>query len=134
MQLFSSYLQVFGIYLFHHHLTSSPSLLLPSHTFLTVYFGIYTLYSSPLTLALGFSVFTSRTLATYFITVSLSFQITHDLFFAPPNSFLAIILQLPIPKTRLNSSQMNSSYSLCTDHAENTASLLLGRRVHSAVA
>jgi hypothetical protein len=38
-----------------------------------------------------------------FITVSLSLQITHEVFFAPPNPFLAIILQLPIPKTRLNS-------------------------------
>jgi hypothetical protein len=38
-----------------------------------------------------------------FITASLSHQITHEVFFTPPNSFLAIILQLPIPKTRLNS-------------------------------
>jgi hypothetical protein len=30
------------------------------------------------------------------MTVSLSFEITHEAFFAPPNSFLAIILQLPI--------------------------------------
>jgi hypothetical protein len=44
--------------------------------------------------ALGFSVFTSRILATDFITVSLSLQITHEVFFALPNSFLAIILQL----------------------------------------
>jgi hypothetical protein len=53
--------------------------------------------------ALGYSVFTSRILATDFITVSLSLRITHEGFFAPPNSFLAIILQLPIPKTRLHS-------------------------------
>jgi hypothetical protein len=33
-----------------------------------------------------------------FITVSLSFQITHEIF-AQPNSFLAIILQLPTPET-----------------------------------
>jgi hypothetical protein len=34
-----------------------------------------------------------------------------------------------------NSSQLNSSlYQLCTDHAENTASILLGRRIYSAVA
>jgi hypothetical protein len=45
-----------------------------------------------LTYTLGFSVFTSRILATGFITVSLSLQIV---FFSPPNSFLAIILQLP---------------------------------------
>jgi hypothetical protein len=51
--------------------------------------------------ALGFSVFTSRILATDFITVSLSLKITHEVFFAPPNSFLAIILQLP---TQFNSS------------------------------
>jgi hypothetical protein len=31
------------------------------------------------------------------------FQITYEVFFSQPNSFLAIILQLPIPKTRLNS-------------------------------
>jgi hypothetical protein len=35
--------------------------------------------------------------------VSLSLQITHEAFFAPPNLFLTIILQLPIPKSRLNS-------------------------------
>jgi hypothetical protein len=46
--------------------------------------------------ALGFSVFTSRNLATDFITVSLSFHITHEVFFSQPNSFLAIILPLPI--------------------------------------
>jgi hypothetical protein len=45
--------------------------------------------------ALGFSVFTSRILATDFITVSLSLQITHEVIFSQPNSFLAIILQLP---------------------------------------
>jgi hypothetical protein len=56
-----------------------------------------------ITHALGFSVFTSRILSTDFITVSLSLQITHEVFFAPPNSFLAIILQLPIHKTHLNS-------------------------------
>jgi hypothetical protein len=36
------------------------------------------------------------------MTVSLSLQITHEVFFSQTNSFLAIILQLPIPKTRLN--------------------------------
>jgi hypothetical protein len=49
---------------------------------------------------LRFSVFTSRTLATD-LSVPLSLQITHEVFFSKPNSFLAIILQLPIPKTRL---------------------------------
>jgi hypothetical protein len=53
--------------------------------------------------AIGFSVFTSRILTTDFITVSLSLQIIHEVFFAPPNSFLAIIVQLSIQKTQLNS-------------------------------
>jgi hypothetical protein len=35
--------------------------------------------------ALGFSVFTRRILATDFITVSLSLQVTHEVFFAQPN-------------------------------------------------
>jgi hypothetical protein len=52
---------------------------------------------------LGFSVFTSRILATDYITVPLSLQIVHEDFFAQPNSFLAFILQPPVPKTRLNS-------------------------------
>jgi hypothetical protein len=70
-----------------------------------------------------------------------------------PNSVLAIILQLPIqfnsstPKliTRqtgvskldspLYAAQMNSSLQpLCTEHAENTTSLLLGRRVYMLLA
>jgi hypothetical protein len=34
---------------------------------------------------------------------SLSLQITHEVFFSQTHSFLAIILQLPITKTRLNS-------------------------------
>jgi hypothetical protein len=37
------------------------------------------------------------------VTVSVPLQITHGVFFSQSNSFLAIILQLPIPKTRLNS-------------------------------
>jgi hypothetical protein len=53
--------------------------------------------------ALGFSVFTSRILATDCITVSLSLKITHEVFFWRPNSFLAIVLQLPTPKTWLSS-------------------------------
>jgi hypothetical protein len=51
--------------------------------------------------ALAFSVFSSRILATDFLKVSLSLQITHKVSFSQPNSFLAIILQLP--KTPLNS-------------------------------
>jgi hypothetical protein len=38
-----------------------------------------------------------------FITVSLTLQITYEVFFSQTNSFLAIILQLPIPKVWLNS-------------------------------
>jgi hypothetical protein len=52
--------------------------------------------------AIGFSVCTSRILVTVFITVSMSLQITHEVFFSQPNSFLAIILQLSILMTRLN--------------------------------
>jgi hypothetical protein len=60
--------------------------------------------------ALGFSVFTSRILATDFITVSLSLQITHEVFYSPLNFFLHI-LQLPFPKTGLNSNPLlPSSY------------------------
>jgi hypothetical protein len=44
--------------------------------------------------ALGFSVFTSLISATDFIAASLSLQITHDVFFSQPNSFLAMILDL----------------------------------------
>jgi hypothetical protein len=64
-----------------------------THTTLTL--------SLSLSLSLVFSVFTSRILAMDFITVSLSRQITHEAFFAAPNCFLAIILQLP---TQFNSS------------------------------
>jgi hypothetical protein len=53
--------------------------------------------------ALRFFVFTSRILATDFITASLSL---HEVFFSQPNSFLAIILQPPIPKTQFNSSAL----------------------------
>jgi hypothetical protein len=59
---------------------------------------ICTFYSSPL--------HTQQVSQSYpgnrFKTVSLSLQITHEVFFSWPNSFLAIILQLPIPKTRLS--------------------------------
>jgi hypothetical protein len=43
--------------------------------------------------ALGFSVFTSRILATDFITVSLSLQITHEVFFSQSTSLLTISSQ-----------------------------------------
>jgi hypothetical protein len=52
----------------------------------------------------GFSDFTSRILTTDFITVSQSHQITHEVSFSQPNSFLAIILQL---LTQFNSSAPN---------------------------
>jgi hypothetical protein len=81
--------------------------------------------------ALGFSVFTSCILATDFITVSLTLQVTHDIFFSQPNSFLAIILH-SIPSSypgRLAS--RNSTlhfwllfYTANTDHAENTTSIV----------
>jgi hypothetical protein len=56
-----------------------------------------------LTHALEFSVHTTRILPTDFNIVPLSLQITHEVSFSQPNSFFAIILQLPIPNTRLNS-------------------------------
>jgi hypothetical protein len=49
---------------------------------------------------------TSRTLANEFITVSLSLQITREVFFAPPNSFLVVYSQSPstvISRIRPNS-------------------------------
>jgi hypothetical protein len=57
------------------------------------YSAIADLHTSRFTVthALGFSVFTSRVLATDLI-VSLSLQITDEVFFSQPNSFLAIIL------------------------------------------
>jgi hypothetical protein len=65
---------------------------------------MYTLYSSPLhTHYVSQSSPVVSWQRIYSRTVSLSLQITHEVFFSPPNSFLDIILQLPIPKTRLNS-------------------------------
>jgi hypothetical protein len=83
-----------------------------------------------------------------FITVSLSLQITHGIFFSQPN-FFAIILKLPIPKTRPSSIPRSypgrlafrnlTLHSLldycsalgcrtlshfCTDHEENTISIV----------
>jgi hypothetical protein len=49
------------------------------------------------------SVLSSLVVSWQRIYKSLSLQITHEIFFSHSNSFLAIILQLPIPKTRLNS-------------------------------
>jgi hypothetical protein len=55
-----------------------------------------TLHTSQFTVthALGFSVYTSRILATDFIEVSLLLQIILEDFFSQPNSFLPMILQL----------------------------------------
>jgi hypothetical protein len=82
-----------------------------------------------------------------FITVSLSVQITCEVFLSQRNIFLAMILQLPVPKTQhslipqlassypgrlasLNSplstatSQLKTSLQpFCTDHAENSFSI-----------
>jgi hypothetical protein len=60
--------------------------------------------------ALGFSVFTSRILATDFITVSLSIQITHEVLLSQPNSFLSIILQLATQKTQIISNPLPISW------------------------
>jgi hypothetical protein len=56
---------------------------------------LHTLYSSPLHTHLDSqsSLVVSRQ---RIITVSISLQITHEVFFSQPNSFLVIILQLPI--------------------------------------
>jgi hypothetical protein len=62
---------------------------------------IYTLYSSPLHTHSSSQSSLNLTWQTDFITVSLSIQITHEVFFSQPNSLLAIFL--PFRKTRLNS-------------------------------
>jgi hypothetical protein len=52
-----------------------------------------------------------------FITVALSLQITHEVFFAPPNSFLVIILQLPTQfNSKLLSQQAGVSQLHCILH------------------
>jgi hypothetical protein len=58
---------------------------------------------------------TSRILATDLSQVSLSLQITHEVFFSQPNSILAITLQLPIPKTRLHSCHILAGWRLELD-------------------
>jgi hypothetical protein len=63
------------------------------------------------TRALGFSAFTSI-LATD-ITVSLSLQVTHEVFFSRSNCFLAIIVQLPTPKSRIHSIPLLPSSYTC---------------------
>jgi hypothetical protein len=56
--------------------------------------------------ALGFSAFISRILATDLSQSHFSFKLTHEVFLAQSNSFLAIILQLPIPNTWLDYSRL----------------------------
>jgi hypothetical protein len=55
--------------------------------------------------ALGFSVFTSRILVTD-VTVSPSLQITHDAFFASPNSVHYTDEQHPMPLREMQSALM----------------------------
>jgi hypothetical protein len=62
---------------------------------------IYTLHSSPLHTHKDSQ--SSLVVSWQRIYNSLTVNSNHEVFFAPPNSFLAIILQLTIPKTRLNS-------------------------------
>jgi hypothetical protein len=59
-----------------------------------------------------------------FITVSLSLQITHEVLFAPLNPFLSIILQLPIPKIRLNSIPLLPSSYLARLASRNSTQFL----------
>jgi hypothetical protein len=94
--------------------------------------------------ALGFSVFTSHILATDSITVSLSLQITHEVFFAQPKSFLPLFCNCQCRRldsiqflcswqagvSKLDSTRLllpASELFLMTtlhDHAENTASIV----------
>jgi hypothetical protein len=68
--------------------------------------------------ALGFSVFTSRILAT-----GCHFK-SHMESFLQPNSFLAIILQLPVPKARLDSTR-RAPAALCLPQKSSWYSFLL---------
>jgi hypothetical protein len=61
----------------------------------------------------------------------MSFQITHEVSFASPNSFLAIILQLPIPKTRLNSTSIQFQCSQAHILVEDGVSKLSSTRLDS---
>jgi hypothetical protein len=96
---------------------------------------IYTLNGSPFTRTRVLSLL-CRILATD-LSVSLQLQITHEVFLSQSESFIAISSQSPwtaIFRTRPNSWQqlsvslltrLNTSLQpLCTDHAENTASIL----------
>jgi hypothetical protein len=112
------------------------------------YSVIVDLHTLPFTVthALQFSMFTSRILATDFITVSLSHQITHGVLFSQPNYFLAIILQMPtqfnskhtswqagVSNTTLFSTRFASSVSFYNSSArttQKTQPLLLTRRVY----
>jgi hypothetical protein len=85
--------------------------------------------------AVGFSVFTGRILATDFITLLLPFQITHEVLFSQPNSFLAVF-SVTFDYNIQNSTRFSTTTSedelffkpLYKNHAENTASIK--RRVY----
>jgi hypothetical protein len=69
---------------------------------------IYTLYNPPL--HTDWSSQSSLVISWQQIyEATLSFQITREVFFLQPNSFLAIILQLPTPKTQLDSIPLHPS-------------------------
>jgi hypothetical protein len=67
---------------------------------------LYTLHSLTCTRILSFHLSYP---GNGFLKVSLSLQITHGFFFVPLSSFLAIIVQMPVPKTRLNSIPLHPS-------------------------
>jgi hypothetical protein len=72
---------------------------------------MYTLYNLPLHTHTRILSLHKSYPGNGFIIVSLTLQITYEVFFSQPNSFLAIILQLSTPKTRLSSmSLLPSTY------------------------
>jgi hypothetical protein len=84
---------------------------------------IYTLYSSPLHTHYGSQP--SLVVSWQRTYNSLSLQITHGVFFSQPNSFLTIILKLPIPKTRLNSIPRSHSGRLASRNSTLPSTRLL---------
>jgi hypothetical protein len=85
--------------------------------------AIYTLYSSPLNTHEGFQ-FSLVVSWQQIYNSALSLQITYEVFFSQPNSFLVIILQLPIPKTGLGSIPLLSSSCLGRLASRNSTRLL----------
>jgi hypothetical protein len=59
-----------------------------------------------------------------------SLQITHEIFFGPPNFFLAVILHLPIPKILLNSIPLNVLYNRFARTTKKTQPLYCWECVH----